>query len=161
MSEWVCEFCHGSSGCPRQNGEDSNSRCCTASQCKEDLKAARLREKEARRAAGGSGESNTAGIRLPKNCYEVKDVYGHRYISPADLSPLEQRIGRDTDDEDVCYLVLGRFGDVKRDDYVAGTCWVKLSHLIEHCDEEELDSQLEDYEKGLHKAMKAVRRRLR
>ena len=72
-------------------------------------------------------------------------------------------VGRERADEEIRCQVRGKFGsdaDEDIDDMLQDTTWVKLSELTDNIREADLKA-LDEFTKGLNKAIKDARRRLR
>ena len=74
-----------------------------------------------------------------------------------------RRVGRERADEEIRCQVRGKFGsdaDEDIDDMLQDITWVKLSELTDNIREADLKA-LDEFTKGLNKAIKDARRRLR
>ena len=79
------------------------------------------------------------------------------------MSAAERRVGRERADEEIRCQVRGKFGsdaDEDTDDMLPDTRWVKLSELTDNIREADLKA-LDEFTRGLNKAIKDARRRLR
>ena len=90
----------------------------------------------------------------------MEEVLGHRYCDIPKLSARDRRAGRETDDEEVEYLVRGQFGEDEHDTFMPDTRWVALTELVAYIEEGKL-AALDMYAKELYKTMSTVRKRVR
>ena len=99
-------------------------------------------------------------LRLASLVFALASVglHGEAYKAAA-----ERRVGRERADEEIRCQVRGKFGsdaDEDTDDVLPDTRWVKLSELTDNIREADLKA-LDEFTKGLNKAIKDARRRLR
>ena len=95
-------------------------------------------------------------------CFKVKEVIGVS-LCMEQMSAAERRVGRERADEEIRCQVRGKFGsdaDEDTDDTLPDTRWVKLSELTDNIREADLKA-LDEFTRGLNKAIKDARRRLR
>ena len=95
-------------------------------------------------------------------CFKVKEVIGVS-LCMEQMSAAERRVGRERADEEIRCQVRGKFGsdaDEDTDDMLPDTRWVKLSELTDNIREADLKA-LDEFTRGLNKAIRDARRRLR
>ena len=95
-------------------------------------------------------------------CFEVTKVLGQVYCDLSDLTTgKERRAGRETDDDEIMYLVRGRFGTDADDVYFPDTRWVLLSELVDNLDDDDASwDAIDEYANALRDEMVEARERL-
>ena len=152
-----CHYCSGERECPRAS---AGSIRCTAGQCKRQQTAERAAAKGA--LIDALPQVAEPASSSPRWCFKIKEVVGVTLCSER-LTGKEKRLGKEKEDEDIGYLVRGKFGDDSdedSDDMVPDTKWVKLSDLVEKIDEAGC-KKLDAFAGGLQKLAKAARKRMR
>ena len=154
-----CHYCSGERECPRAS---AGSIRCSAGQCK---------KKQAAERAAAKGGLSDALLQMPQVvepaasprwCFKIKEVVGVTLCHER-MTAKEKRLGKEKEDEDIGYLVRGKFGDDSdedSDDMVPDTKWVKLSDLVEKINEAGC-KELDAFAGGLQKLAKAARKRMR
>ena len=146
--------------CGRTDKPMAGKRC-TSHECKQ---AYSKRNKQ--RLDGTSPSATVVPSRRqvePTFCFKVSQVFGHRDCDICNLTACDIRNGRETTDDEMEYLVRGRFAEHGDDSGFLDTRWVQLSELIDYIDEGDEGGLklLDQYASKLQKRAKESRKRLR